>query len=244
MSERTEVPRSADAGLGSGRRITVLGWVAFAALIAAQAFSVLASPPDRDMGHLQKILYVHVPVAWIMMVAFFGVFVASLLYLWKRQERHDLFAAAAAEVGTVLTGLTLVLGSIWGKPTWGVWWTWDPRLTTTAILFLVFAGYLTLRSFVDDAERRARWSAVVGIFGFLNVPVVYMSVRWWRTLHQMQSTPETVDTVYAWGLRANAIAVLLLATYLVLRRYRTTRLVREAERHEEAAVLAGGGVHV
>jgi heme exporter protein C len=88
----------------------------------------------------------------------------------------------------VLTGLTLALGSIWGRPTWGVWWTWDPRLTSTAILFMIYAGYLALRGFTDEPERRARWSAAIGILAFLNVPIVYMSVRWWRTLHQIQSS--------------------------------------------------------
>ena len=244
MSERIELQSSTEAGIGSGRWSAAVGWTVFATWLAAVLYGLLSSPPEREMGHLQKIMYVHLPVVWMAFLAFFTVFVASIAHLWRRGERSDLLAGAAAEVGTVLTGLTLVVGSIWARPTWGIWWTWDPRLTTTAILFLIFVGYLTLRSFVDEAERRARWSAVVGIFGFLNVLVVYKSVQWWRTLHQMQSSPETVDAVYAWGLRANAIAVLLLATYFVLRRYRTSLLEREAERREEAAVLADGGVHV
>ncbi len=145
------------------------------------------------MGDLEKIIYVHVPAAWIMSVTFAIVMFYSLRYLWRRDERDDLAAAAAAEVGTVLNGLTLVLGMIWGKPTWGVWWAWDARLTSTLVLFLIFVGYLSLRAFVDDPERRAQWSAAVGILGAINVPIVYMSVRWWRTLHQMQSSPSTVD---------------------------------------------------
>lgn len=242
MSERIERPSAASPT--AGRWTTALGVAGFAALVGAQVFGFLASPPERDMGHLQKIMYVHLPVVWMAFLAFFAVFCASALYLWRRRERHDLIAAAAAEVGTVLTGLTLALGSIWARPTWGVWWTWDPRVTTTAILFLIFAGYLTLRAFVEDAERRARWSAVVGILGFLNVPIVYMSVRWWRTLHQMQSSRETVDALYAWALDANAVAFLLVTVYLVLRRYRAAVLEREAERREETAALAGGEVHV
>src|SRR5262245_20819706 len=152
------------------------GLIAVLAVISAQLLAVLTSPPERDMGHLQKILYVHVPAAWNAFIAFFVVAIASLAYLWKGQERHDLLAASAAEVGTLFTGITLLLGSIWARPTWGVWWTWDPRLTTTAVLFLTFVGYLALRSFVDDADRRAQWSAAVGILGALNVPIVYMSV--------------------------------------------------------------------
>ncbi|MBI4544922.1 MAG: cytochrome c biogenesis protein CcsA [Gemmatimonadetes bacterium] len=193
------------------------------------------------MGHLQKIMYVHVPAAWNAFIAFFVVFLASVAYLWRREERHDLLAASAAEVGAILTALTLTLGSIWGRPTWGVWWTWDPRLTTTAILLVTFVGYLALRAFTDDAERRARWSAAVGILGFLNVPIVYMSVKWWRTLHQEQSSPSTVSTEYAWGLRLNAIAFLLLLVYFVARRYQTARLERAAEARLEELALASGG---
>lgn len=234
-------PPAGRAAIGR-RALSLFGWMALAVLVAAQLFGILSSPPERDMGHLQKIMYVHLPVVWMAFLAFFVVFIASIAYLWRGGERYDLFAAAAAEVGTVLTGLTLAVGSIWGRPTWGIWWTWDPRLTTTAILFLIFVGYLTLRSFVDDTDRRARWSAVVGILGFLNVPVVYMSVRWWRTLHQVQSSPETVDAVYVWALRTNAIAFLLVAAYFVLARYRVAMLEREAERREETVAL-GGEIH-
>ncbi|MEW5916328.1 MAG: cytochrome c biogenesis protein CcsA [Gemmatimonadota bacterium] len=214
-----------------------LRWIAPLALIAAQVFGVLTSPPDRDMGHLQKIMYVHVPVAWNFALAFVVVFYASARYLWTRDERHDLLAASAAEVGTVLTGLTLVLGSIWGRVTWGVWWTWDARLTSTAVLFMVFISYLALRSFTEDPERRARWSAAVGIFGALNVPIVYMSVRWWRTLHQVQSSPSTVDPIYAWGLRLNAIAVLLLLIYFIARRYEVARAERATEHRRDELAL-------
>lgn len=221
--------------------IAALGWVAFLALAGAQVAAFVLSAPDAEMGHLQKIMYVHVPAAWSAFMAFTVVFAASVLYLWRRRERHDLLAASAAEVGVVLTALTLALGSIWGRPTWGVWWTWDPRLTTTAILLVIYAGYLALRAFTEDPERRARWSAAVGILGFLNVPIVYMSVRWWRTLHQVQSSPSTVAPSYAWGLRLNAMAFLLVFLYLLLGRYRAAALERAADERLEAAALAEGG---
>jgi len=222
-------------------RFSILAWLWPVVLIAAQVYAFAISPPDRDMGDLQKIMYVHVPAAWNAFISFFIVFISSILYLWKRDERHDLLAASAAEVGAVLTALTLVLGSIWGRPTWGVWWTWDARLTSTAVLFLIFVGYLSLRAFTDEPERRARWSAAVGILGAMNVPIVYMSVRWWRTLHQVQSSPSTVDSPYAWGLRANAIAFLIVLIYFVRTRYAAARMEREAEQRLDAAALAAGG---
>jgi heme exporter protein C len=219
---------------------------AFALLFfaAAQATALMISAPDRDMGHLQKIIYVHVPSAWVAMVAFTVVFVSSILYLWKRDIRHDLVAASAAEVGVILSALTLALGSIWGRPTWGIWWTWDPRLTTTAILLLIYAGYLALRSFTEDEDRRARWAAAVGILGFLNVPIVYMSVRWWRTIHQVQSTPSTMDPNYVIGLRLNAFAFLFLFIFFVGLRYYIARLGRVRAARLERDALAGSEIHV
>jgi heme exporter protein C len=208
----------------------------------AQASAVYLSPADRDMGHLQKIMYVHVPAAWVAFTAFFFVFVGSVLYLWKRNPNHDLAAAASAEVGTVFTALTIALGSIWGKPTWGVWWTWDPRLTTTAILLLIFVGYVALRSFTDDEERRARWSAAVGILGFINVPIVYMSVKWWRTIHQVQSTTESVEPTFLYGLFINLAAFTFLMIYYIAHRYQTAKLERAVELREEQDALEGAGV--
>lgn len=217
--------------------------VAVLALVSGQAVGLLTSAPDRDMGHLQKIMYVHVPAAWASFLAFFVVFWASVTVLRTRSERADLLNAAAAEAGAVMTGLTLVLGSIWGRPTWGVWWTWDARLTSTAVLFLVFVGYLALRALTDDAERRARWSAAVGILGALNVPIVYMSVKWWRTLHQLQSSPRTVDPAYVVGLRWNAVAFALVLAAAIVVRYRASLRQLAAARRAEARALAGGPVH-
>jgi heme exporter protein C len=215
------------------------GAFAIAFLIAGQVLGLTGSPADRDMGDLEKIIYVHVPAAWVMSVTFAVVMFFSLRYLWKHDERDDLAAAAAAEFGTVLNGLTLVIGMIFAKPTFGVWWAWDARLTSTLVLFLIFIGYLSLRGFVDDPERRAQWSAAVGILGAINVGIVYMSVRWWRTLHQMQSTPNTVDATYVLALRINAFAFLFLMIYFVRRRYESLCLVRAADHAAEAAALRG-----
>jgi heme exporter protein C len=224
--------------------LVVLSAMAFLAVVSAQAYGFLTSPAAELYQHSQKIMYVHVPAAWNAFLAFFVVFWASLAYLWKRREGADLLAASAAEVGAVFTGLTLMLGSIWGKWAWGVWWTWDARLTSTAVLFIIFVGYLALRSFTEDPERRATWSAGVGIFGALNVPIVYMSVRWWRTLHQVQSSPQTMSSEYVMGLRLNGIAFLLVLIVFIGWRYRAARMQREAEALEEQAVLEGSGIHV
>jgi heme exporter protein C len=230
-ADTMNVPRS--------RAWTLFGVFAFVALIAAQVHAVLTSPADRDMGHLQKILYVHVPAAWITFLAFMVVLVYSVRYMLRSQEKDDLVAASAAEVGATFNGLTLVLGMIWGKPAWGAWWVWEARLTSTLVLFMIFVGYLALRSFVDDPERRAQWSAAVGAFGAINVPIVYMSVRWWRTLHQIQSNPSTMDSAYVLGLRTNAIAFLLIMIYFIRRRYELARLRRATELIADAAALGG-----
>ena len=218
----------------------VFGWFTLAFMVFAQWFAITTSPADRDMGDLQKILYVHVPASWIMSITFALVFVYSLLYLWKGKDSYDMLAASSAEVGATFVGLTLVQGMIWGKPTWGVWWTWDARLTSTLVLFLVFVGYLALRAFIDEPQRRGQWSAAVGVLGAINVPIVWMSVRWWRTLHQMQATPQTMEPVYRNGLLINFLAITLLAVYLIRRRYEAAMTARAAELALQAAALGGG----
>ena len=219
------------------RTSPLFGLIAIAAVVAAQAFAIMTSPAEGDMGHLQKIMYVHVPAAWMAFISFFIVLVYSVLYMARRRENDDLIAASAAEVGAIFTGLTLMLGMIWGKPAWGVWWVWDARLTSTLVLFLIFVGYLALRSFVDDPGQRARWSAAVGAIGAINVPIVYMSVKWWRTLHQPPSSPATLDPAYTMGLRINAIALLLVTIYFIRKRYELARIERATEQLAEAAAM-------
>ena len=213
------------------------GWFALIFLIASQVIAILISPPDRDMGDLQKIMYVHVPAAWMTMLAPLTVLFYSVRYLFRKREEDDLLASSAAEVAVCFSGLTLMLGMLWARPTWGVWWTWDARLTSTLVLFLILAGYLSVRALIDDREQRAQWSAAVGILGALNVPIVYMSVRWWRTIHQIQSSPSTVDPAYVIGLRLNAFAFLFVMIYFIRRRYEAALMERAAEHVSEAAAL-------
>ena len=164
---------------------TRLGELAAVALLASGAvLGLLVAPPDQLQGDLQRLMYVHVPAAWVAYLAFFVTLVCSVAWLRTRRREWDHRALAAVEVGVVFTGLTLALGSIWGKPVWGVWWTWDARLVTTALLFLVYLGYLALRRATPDPAVRARRAAIWGIVAFVQVPIVHLSVVWWRTLHQ------------------------------------------------------------
>lgn len=160
----------------------VLAPLTFIAIAVALWMALYYAPTEKTMGDAQRIFYFHVPSAWIGFLAFFLVFVSSVMYLLKGTRKWDVLALSAAEIGVVFTTLVLVTGPIWAKAAWGVFWTWDARLTTTLILWFIYIGYLTLRSTVDDI-RKARLAAVLGIVGFLDVPVIYLSVTIWRTMH-------------------------------------------------------------
>jgi heme exporter protein C len=141
------------------------------------------APTERTMGLVQKIFYFHVPSAWVAFLAFFLVFIGSAGVLAARKESFDRLAEASASIGVLFCTLVLVTGPIWAKPAWGIWWTWDARLTSTMVLWFLYVGYLLLRSYIPDASRRATLSAILGIVGFVDVPIVYLSIRWWRTQH-------------------------------------------------------------
>jgi len=163
------------------------GWVGGAAalcLVTGLYLGLIASPPDYYQGEVVRIMYVHVPLAHTAMLAYGVLFGASIWYLWKRDPIVDNLAHAAAGISAFFTAAALVTGSIWAKPTWNTWWTWDARLVSFAVMFLILAGYLMMRTFVDDPEREARYAAVLAIVGFADLPIVHFSVEWWRTLHQ------------------------------------------------------------
>jgi len=208
------------------------GLVALPCLAAGVYLGLVWAPPDAMMGNAQRIMYVHFP-SWIATaLGYVTAFVCSILYLAGRREKFDYLAQAGVEVGVLFNTTGLITGSIWGRPTWGVWWTWDPRLTTTAIMLIIFVGYLLVRAFLEDLDARARVGAVVAIVGFVTLPVVYFSVRWWRTLHQPQSSPSTVDPRMVVALRVMMITFALIASYLMSRRYELARLEAAAERLE------------
>ncbi|MGH9292439.1 MAG: cytochrome c biogenesis protein CcsA [Acidimicrobiales bacterium] len=227
------------------RAVRYLGAAALGGVAATVWLGLAVTPNDENMGSLVRLLYVHPPMAWVAFLAFGVAALASLLYLWPRtrDRRFDRLAGASAEVGVVFTGLTLVTGSIWGRPTWGVWWTWDPLLTTTALLFVLYLGYLALRAVPGDPEVVARRSAVAALVAALDVPIVYFSVTWWRSLHQ----PPTIDLagrhlyvhgIMAWTLLLGFVSFTLVYAWLVAHRYRLARLADVEHEEGLAAALA------
>ena len=203
----------------------VLPYLAGASILAGAValFMALAwSPADRNQGDLVRIMYVHVPAAWLAYLAFIVVFLASVAWLWGKWPLADAIAVASAEIGVMFTGLAIVLGSIWAKPTWGVWWTWEPRLITTAVMFAMYVGYLLLRSLSSDFDRRATRAAVVGAIAVLNVPVVHLSVTWMNALHQLPSVlrpgPPALDARMLSTLVVCVIAMTIFYAYVMVRR--------------------------
>ena len=198
-----------------------------AALLAA----LVVAPPDALQGQAQRLMYVHVPAAWLAYACFAAVLVASVAYLVGRDLRWDRRAQAAGELGVGMTALAIVLGSLWGRPVWGTWWVWDPRLVTTVVLLLVYAGYLSVRGLGDDRGAGARRAAAVGILGFVNVPVVHFSVVWWRTLHQpatvLSPDPAPMDGRMAVALLLSVVAF-SLGGWLVVRRRVSALAARDA----------------
>jgi len=216
----------------SGER--VLGVSALVVLGVSAVLSLVVAPPDAVQGEVQRLMYVHVPAAWLAYLSFFVVFVASIAYLRTKRTRWDRLAEASAEIGVLFTALAIALGMLWGKPVWGTWWTWDPRLTTTAVLLLIYIGYLSLRQISDNPARRARWAAVVGIVGFVDVPIVHLSVVWWRSLHQGSTVfrlggPEIEGTMLL-ALLVGVAAFTVVYAYLVTLRLRVGRLEERAAR--------------
>lgn len=161
----------------------VLVWLTSIVFMAALYAIFIYVPTEKTEGMVQRIMYFHIPSAWIAFFAFFIVFLSSILFLWKKEREWDIYAMASAEIGVMFCSLVLITGPIWAKPIWGTWWVWDARLTSTLILWLIYVAYLMLRSHADPGSMRARYAAVVGIVGFLDIPLIHFSVLWWRTFH-------------------------------------------------------------
>ncbi len=226
-------PRTPDRILGLGAAVTST---------AALVLALVVAPPDAVQGQAQRLMYVHVPAAWLAYACFATVLVGSVAYLVTRDLRWDRRAQAAGELGVGMTALAIVVGSLWGRPVWGTWWVWDPRLVTTTVLLLVYAGYLSVRGLSDDRGVGARRAAALGIVGFVNVPVVHFSVVWWRTLHQPASVlspdPAPMDSRMAAALLLAVIAFSLAGWLVLRRRVRQLAHTDEAVGEESSALPA------
>ncbi len=211
--------------MGGSRGLLILTIVSAALMLAAAYGALVAAPPavglTPDETAAQRIIYFHVPIAWLSMLAFGVTAVASIVYLVTSKRFWDSVALSSAELGIVFTLSAMASGSMWAKPAWNTWWSWDPRLTTYTIMFLLYVAYFMLRSAMDDPARRARFAAVYGIFAFLSVPITFMSIRWWRTIH-----PVLIDPKSGFGLSRNMMPVFFLGLiafslfYVVLLLYR------------------------
>jgi heme exporter protein C len=222
-----------------------LGWLALVSLIVLALFGLWGAPPDAVQGDAQRLMYLHVPAAWIAYLAFGVTSLGSALWLWPRTRATvcDRIAGASAELGVIFTALTLVLGSLWGRPVWGVWWAWDARLVTTAVLFFLYLGYLALRRIPAAPEARAKRCAIAALIAFVDVPIVHFSVNWWRTLHQQgtvfnESLDAKIHGVMAFTLWFGVVAFTVLYVYLLDRRYRLVALDEDREDREVEQAIA------
>ncbi len=236
------VPVDEAASLAGTRRWSVgLGFLAAAALVLGFWMIFFYAPTEREMGIVQRIFYVHLPSALMAYLAFGIVALCSLGYLWLRDERLDAIAVCAAELGVIFTSIVLTTGPLWGKIAWGAWWVWDARLSFTLLLWFIYVGYFVLRGATDDPERGKRFAAVLGIVGAVDIPIIHMSVQWFRTQHPKPvvlkpegptAAPEMVQT-----LLVNMLALTLLFFSLLLARYVVERLSRRIDSARVAAQL-------
>jgi heme exporter protein C len=214
------------------------GTLGAALLIGMAGYAALyIAPEERTMHEIQRIFYFHVPSAWTAFTAFFIVFISNIAYLTRRNIQWDWVAVSAAEVGLAFCTVVLVTGPIWAKPVWGIWWTWDARLTSTFVLWLMYVSYLLLRTLLPDTEKRARISAVFGIFAFLDVPLVYFSIWLWRTQHPQPviGGGGTLDPTMRKVLLFCWLALLGVMYLMTRQRYRLEKMRNDVEELARAA---------
>lgn len=212
----------------------------FSLMLAALGLVFLYAPDIYTDGELRvdlKILFFHVPIAWISLLAFFVVFIASILYLWKREEKWDIMARSSGEIGFIFITLVLITGPIWAKPAWNTWWIWDVRLTSSLVLWFIYLGYLMVRSLTIEENRGARFAAVFGIFGFIDVPIVYLAVKWGFTLHPGSELIQGgLEGSWILTLVVSVAAFTVLYAYLLLHTVSIKRMeadIEDLERHLE-----------
>ena len=210
----------------------IVGLLAAGGAVALLVVALVLSPADRIQGEAVRLMYVHVPAAICMYLCVGLLGLGSALWLVKRTPGWDVLAAAAAEVGLVFTALTLLTGMLWGRPTWGVYWVWDARLTTTAMLAVLLAGYLALRRVPAAAESRSRRAAVAGLLVVIDLPLIHYSVTWWRTLHQGETIATTdvkIDGLMLFSLVLGMAVGVLVTVWLLIHRFRVAWLEEEVE---------------
>lgn len=210
----------------------LLGVLSFLGMMVSLWMIFVYAPLDEVQGEPQRIFYFHVPMAWVGMLAFVMVTIGGIVYLVKSDERWDWLARAAAEVGVVFLTLALVLGSIWGKTTWGTWWSWDPKLTAVLILWFMYVGYIMLRSYMGRTHASARNGAVLAIVGVIDVPIIYEATNWWRTLHppaQVGVSGALPGSVVL-TLMVSLVTFTLLFSFLMIQLYQLQKLETQAQR--------------
>jgi heme exporter protein C len=235
-------------GRDRSRGLQILGIAAWLSMAAALVliFFVAREAEEAAGGPLQRIFYIHVPSAWAAYLGFAITFIASIAYLRTGSRRWDLLAHGAAEVGVLFGALVLITGPIWARPVWGTWWQWDARLTSTLVLWLTYAGYLLFRAFATDQARAGRPAAVIGIVGFVNVPIVHFSIYWWRTLHPAGPTPANLAEDSGLGgpelitFFVSLLAITLLFLWLVGLRVRLGRTADHLESIEIGRAAQAG----
>jgi heme exporter protein C len=215
--------------------LALLGFSTYQALFVA--------PTEQTMGEVQRIFYYHAPTAWVAGLCFFVNFLASIVYLWKRSLNADALALASAEVGVVFCTIVLITGPIWARPVWGIWWTWEARLTSTLVLWMIYVSYLVLRRFAAGSQTPVL-AAALAIFGFVDVPIVYMSIRWFRTQHPQpviaggegSGLDPAMWHAFLWNLLAfTCVGIVFIAT-----RYNLQKLENQLEAAHAQQALAGG----
>ena len=215
------------------RKAGPLLWLSALMIITALCLVFLYAPTERTMGDVQRIFYFHVSSAWVGFFAFFVTFVAGILYLRTKKRLWDIVGHASSEIGVVFTAMAVLTGSIWAKPTWNAWYPWEqePRLILISILLLIYFAYHMLRAFLHEPEQRARFAAVYGIVAFAGVPLTFMSIRWWQSLHPVvfESESSGLTPAMLWTFMFCLLSFTVLYFVLLIQRCRLSILTDQAE---------------
>ncbi len=226
------------------RWVNILGIISLIAITIGLYLAFIYAPTDATQGHAQRIFYIHVPMAWLAYMSYGFILVGSIGYLWKKDLKWDRLARGAAELGFLFTTLVLISGSLWGRPIWGTWWEWEARLTTTLVLWFIYLGYFVVRSYAGEVHRGARWAAVLGLIGAIDVPIIHLSVQWWRTLHPtpvvLKSSGPSLPDSMLYSMLWMFAAFTLLFFYLLILKTRIEKSRDQIMDQQLQQMLAAG----